>query len=117
MKHGIVGKKFSRSSGHRIAMSKNLMRSIVEFGSIVTTITKAKFIRPKVEKLITIAKDSENSLSAKKKLFSVLQSAKLVSKITELAKRNDKRNGGYSRIVKLGFRSGDKATTAVIEIL
>lgn len=98
-------------------MSINLMKSIVDFGQVVTTLTKAKFIRSKIERLITVAKNSETSLSSKKKLFSVLKSKTLVEKIFSIAERNKTRSGGYSRIVKLGFRSGDKADTALIELI
>ncbi|MCV3769258.1 MAG: 50S ribosomal protein L17 [Wolbachia pipientis] len=118
MKHGIKRRKLSRRTEHRLSMLKNLSISLINHEQIVTTLSKAKELRPYVEKFITIAKN-KNTLYGRRLLLSRLHNNELaVNKLlTVLASRYQNRNGGYSRIIKLNIRRGDCASMAVIELV
>ena len=109
-------KKLNRTSVHRKALIKNMLNSLIKYEQIITTLPKAKELKPKIDKVITIGKDAK--LSKKKDLFSKLQDQKSVKKVFDiLSKRQANRKGGYSRVLKAGFRSGDDAPLAVIELV
>ena len=94
----------------------NLPHSLIKYEQIITTLPKAKELKPQIDKVITIGK--KNILSNKKRLFSKLQDKKSVTKVfSELSKRYSSRKGGYSRVLKAGFRTGDDAPMAVIELV
>ena len=117
MRHRVVGKKLSRTTGHRKALLKNLASEIVIHGKIDTTLAKAKYVRPFVEKLITRAKlggTDENVRFLKSRLGSDEAVRKLV---TEVGPSNKKREGGYTKVIKTGNRNGDQAKTARIELV
>ena len=118
MKHGIKKRKFSRCTAHRLSMLKNLSISLINHEQIVTTLPKAKELRPYLEKFITIAKN-RNTLHGRRMLLSRLHSNKLVvdKLLTVLTDRYKDRKGGYSRIIKFGIRKGDCAPMAVIELV
>jgi len=116
MRHGISGRSFSRKSAHRKAMFDNLAHALIKHEQITTTLPKAKDLRPVVEKLITLGK--RGGLHARRQAISALQDAKIADKLfTSLAERYRDRNGGYTRIIKAGFRHGDAAAMAVIELV
>jgi len=116
MRHRIKGRKFNRRSSERKALFVSLAKSLLKYEQIVTTLPKAKDLRPIVEKMITLGKD--NTVASRRNLFSKLRDNSLVSKVFgALAERYAGRNGGYTRIVKCGFRQGDMAPMAVIELL
>ena len=116
MRHGIAGRKLNRKSSHRIALLKNLSKSLIVNEQIETTLPKAKDLRPFVEKILTMGKS--NTLHSKRKVLSYLGDQSLVNKVFDvLAKRYSKRNGGYVRIIKSGFRYGDSAPKAIIELV
>ena len=116
MRHNYSGRKLNRKTSHRIALLKNLSKSLIAHEQIETTLPKAKDLRPFVEKILTIGKN--NNLAAKRRVYSYLGDKKLVDKVFDvLAKRYQKRNGGYIRILKSGFRYGDSAPKAVIELV
>lgn len=116
MRHRIKGRKFNRRSSERKALFVSLAKSLLKYEQIVTTLPKAKDLRPIVEKMITLGKD--NTVASRRNLFSKLRDNGLVSKVFgSLAERYASRNGGYTRIVKCGFRQGDMAPMAVIELL
>ncbi len=116
MKHRIKGKKLNRTSSHRKALLKNLSQALIKHEQIVTTLVKAKTLKPYFDKLITIGK--KGNLSARRQAISKLGDFKLVEKLFSiLAKRYETRNGGYSRVLKAGFRYGDAAPMAVIELV
>lgn len=116
MRHGIAGRKLNRKSSHRIALLKNLSKSLIVNEQIETTLPKAKDLRPFVEKILTMGKS--NTLHSKRKVLAYLGDQSLVNKVFNvLAKRYSKRNGGYTRIIKSGFRYGDSAPTAIIELV
>jgi large subunit ribosomal protein L17 len=116
MRHGISGRSFSRKSAHRKAMFDNLAHALIKHEQITTTLPKAKDLRPVVEKLITLGK--RGGLHARRQALSMLQDAKVTDKLfTTLAERYGNRPGGYIRIVKAGFRYGDKAAMAIIELV
>ena len=116
MRHGISGRKLNRSTSHRKALFKNLSNSLITNEQIMTTLVKAKELRPFIEKLITIGK--KNTLHSRRKIFSVLRDQNNVKKICEvLSQRYIKRPGGYTRIIKAGYRYGDASPMAVIEFL
>ena len=116
MRHGIGYRKLNKTSEHRKALFKNMLNSLIKYEQIITTLPKAKELKPQIDKVITLGK--RNNLSCKKKLFSELQDEKSVKKVfEELSKRYNKRNGGYSRVLKAGFRTGDDAPMAVIELV
>jgi large subunit ribosomal protein L17 len=118
MKHGIKKRKLSRCTGHRVSMLKNLSISLINHEQIVTTLAKAKELRPYVEKFITIARN-KNNLHGRRLLLSRLHNDKLVvdKLLTILADRYQDRTGGYSRIMKFSTRKGDCAPMAVIELV
>ena len=116
MRHAFANKKLNRTSEHRKALLKNMLNSLIKYEQIITTLPKAKELKPQIDKVITIGK--KNLLSGKKRLFSKLQNSSSVKKVfEELSKRYSKRNGGYSRVLKAGFRTGDDAPMAVIELI
>ena len=116
MRHNLGYRKLNKTSEHRKALFKNMLNSLIKYEQIVTTLPKAKELKPLIDKVITIGK--KNDLTNKKKLFSKLQNQNSVKKVfDELSKRYSKRNGGYSRVLKAGFRTGDDAPMAVIELV
>ena len=116
MKHRIKGKKLNRTSSHRKALLKNMSQALIKHEQIVTTLVKAKTLKPYFDKLITIGK--KGNLSARRQAISKVGDIKLVEKLfSTLAKRYETRNGGYSRVLKAGFRYGDAAPMAVIELI
>ena len=116
MRHGIGYRKLNKTSEHRKALFKNMLNSLIKYEQIVTTLPKAKELKPQIDKVITLGKKS--NLSKKKRLFSKLQDQKSVKKVFEtLSKRYANRKGGYSRVLKAGFRTGDDAPMAVIELV
>ena len=116
MRHGMVNKKLNRTSEHRKALLKNMLNSLIKYEQITTTLPKAKFLKPQADKIITLGK--KESLQTTKLLMSKLQDTKSTNKVRKtLSKRYEKRNGGYTRIVKAGFRYGDNAPMAIIEFV
>ena len=116
MRHGMVNKKLNRTSEHRKALLKNMLNSLIKYEQIKTTLPKAKFLKPQAEKIITLGK--KDTLQTTKLLVSKLQDSKSANKVKKtLSKRYEKRNGGYTRIVKAGFRYGDNAPMAIIEFV
>jgi large subunit ribosomal protein L17 len=116
MKHKIKGRKLNRTSSHRKSLFMNLSNALLKHELIKTTLPKAKDLRPFIEKIITLAKI--DSLSNRRRALSILRDKELVSKLfSEIAPRVKDRNGGYTRIMKFGFRAGDKAPMAVIELV
>ena len=116
MRHRLGHKKLNRTSEHRKALIKNMLNSLVKYEQITTTLPKAKVLRPEAEKLITIGKN--DTLANTKRLISRLQNIDTVNKIRKtLSKRYLARKGGYTRIIKAGFRYGDNAPMAVIEFV
>ena len=116
MRHGIAKRKLNKTSTHRIAMLENMAVSLIMHETIKTTMPKAKELRPFVEKIITLGK--KNKQSSRILAFSSLRDKKAVSKVFEdLSKRFKDRNGGYCRIVKAGFRTGDNAPMAFIQFV
>ena len=116
MRHGFANKKLNRTSEHRKALLKNMLNSLIKYEQITTTLPKAKFLKPQADKIITLGK--KESLQTTKMLMSKLQNIESTNKVKKtLSKRYEKRNGGYTRIVKAGFRYGDKAPMAVIEFV
>ncbi len=116
MRHGVGYKKLNRTSEHRKALLKNMLNSLIKYEQITTTLPKAKFLKPQADKIITLGK--KDSLQNTKLLISKLQDAKSANKVKKtLSKRYLSRKGGYTRIIKAGFRYGDKAPMAVIEFV
>ena len=116
MRHGLANKKLNRTSEHRKALLKNMLNSLIKYEQIKTTLPKAKFLKPQADKIITLGK--KDTLSTTKTLVSKLQSIKSANKVKKtLSKRYEKRNGGYTRIIKAGFRYGDNAPMAIIEFV
>ena len=116
MRHAFANKKLNRTSEHRKALLKNMLNSLIKYEQIKTTLPKAKFLKPQADKIITLGK--KESLQTTKMLMSKLQNIESTNKVKKtLSKRYEKRNGGYTRIVKAGFRYGDKAPMAVIEFV
>ena len=116
MRHAFANKKLNRTSEHRKALSKNMLNSLIKYEQITTTLPKAKFLKPKADKIITLGK--KDNLKTTKMLVSQLQDIKLANKVKKtLSKRYEKRNGGYTRIIKAGFRYGDNAPMAIIEFV
>ncbi len=116
MRHNLGYRKLNKTTEHRKALFKNMLNSLIKYEQIITTLPKAKELKPQIDKVITIGKT--NDLNNKKKLFSKLQNQSSVKKVfNELSKRYSKRNGGYSRVLKAGFRTGDDAPMAVIELV
>ena len=116
MKHRIKGKKLNRTSSHRKALFKNMAQAIIKHEQIITTLPKAKTMKPIVDKLITLGK--KGSLHARRQAFSKLRDESMVAKLFgTLAPRYAERNGGYTRVLKAGYRYGDAAAMAVIELV
>ena len=116
MRHGIANRKLNRTSSHRLAMLENMAVSLIKNETIKTTLPKAKELRPFVEKIITLGK--KNKESSRSSAFNTLQDKEAVAKVfKELSVRYKDRNGGYCRIVKAGFRTGDNAPMAFIQLL
>ncbi len=116
MRHGFVNKKLNRTSEHRKALLKNMLNSLIKYEQIKTTLPKAKFLKPQADKIITLGK--KDSLHNTKILVSQLQDLKSANKVKKtLSKRYEKRSGGYTRIIKAGFRYGDNAPMAIIEFV
>ena len=109
-------KKLNRTSEHRKALIKNMLNSLVKYEQIITTLPKAKVLKPQADKLITLGK--KDSLQNIRRIISKLQDEGSASKVRRtLSKRYENRNGGYTRIIKAGFRYGDNAPMAVIEFV
>ena len=116
MRHGLTQKKLNRTSEHRKALLKNMLNSIIKYEQITTTLPKAKFLKPQADKIITLGK--KDTLQNTKLLISKLQDKNSANKVKKtLSKRYLNRKGGYTRIVKAGFRYGDKSPMAVIEFV
>jgi large subunit ribosomal protein L17 len=116
MRHGKVHRKFSRRSDHRRAMFANMCAALVKHEQIVTTLPKAKDLRPVVEKLVTLAKRGD--LHARRQAIAQMRDLPMVKKLFEvIGPRYKGRNGGYTRVLKSGFRYGDSAPIAVIEFV
>ena len=116
MRHGKSGRKLNRTASHRKALFSNMAASLIEHEQIVTTLPKAKELRPIVEKLVTLGKRGD--LHARRQAISAIRSDVLVRRLFDtIAPRYASRNGGYLRIMKAGFRHGDNAPMAVIEFV
>tara|TARA_Y100001958_G_scaffold59970_1_gene40362 strand:- start:2 stop:451 length:450 start_codon:yes stop_codon:yes gene_type:complete len=116
MRHSFSNKKLNRTSEHRKALLKNMLNSLIKYEQIKTTLPKAKFLKPQADKIITLGK--KVSLHNTKTLVSQLQDIKSANKVKKtLSKRYEKRSGGYTRIIKAGFRYGDNAPMAIIEFV
>lgn len=112
----MVNKKLNRTSEHRKALLMNMLNSLIKYEQIKTTLPKAKFLKPQADKIITLGK--KDSLQTTRLLVSKLQNSQSANKVKKtLSKRYEKRNGGYTRIVKAGFRYGDNAPMAIIEFV
>ena len=116
MRHKFGYRKLNRTSEHRKALFKNMLNSLIKYEQITTTLPKAKELKPKIDKVITLGK--KNNLASKKNLFAELQSKTSVDKLLKiLSQRYEKRKGGYSRVIRAGFRYGDYAPMAIIELV
>jgi len=116
MRHGMANKKLNRTSEHRKALLKNMLNSLIKYEQIKTTLPKAKFLKPQADKIITLGK--KDNLQNTKILISQLQDTISANKVKKtLSKRYEKRSGGYTRIIKAGFRYGDNAPMAIIEFV
>ena len=116
MRHKFGYRKLNRTSEHRKALFKNMLNSLIKYEQITTTLPKAKELKPQIDKIITLGK--RNNLQSKKSLFDELQSKSSVEKLSKiLSQRYEKRKGGYSRVIRSGFRYGDDAPMAVIELV
>jgi large subunit ribosomal protein L17 len=122
MRHGLGHRKLNRTAEHRKALFQNMLNSLIKYEQITTTLPKAKELKPLIDKVITIGKKNnfckKNNLSNKKRLFSKLQDKSSVVKVFDvLSARYLKRQGGYCRVLKAGFRYGDDAPMAIIELV
>ncbi|MEQ8447277.1 MAG: 50S ribosomal protein L17 [Pelagibacterium sp.] len=116
MRHGKAGRKLNRTSSHRKAMFKNMSASLIKHEQIVTTLPKAKELRPIVEKLITLGKRGD--LHARRQAIAQIGDETMVKKLFDiLGPRYKDRNGGYTRVLKAGFRHGDNAAVGIIEFV
>ena len=116
MRHKLGYRKLNKTSEHRKALFKNMLNSLIKYEQITTTLPKAEELKPKIDKVITLGK--KNTLQSKKYLFTELQSKTSVDKLLKiLSQRYGKRNGGYSRVIRAGYRYGDDAPMAVIELV
>ena len=116
MRHGKVHRKFNRTAEHRRAMFGNMVAALIKHEQIVTTLPKAKDLRPIVEKLVTLGKRGD--LHARRQAISQIRDIAMVKKLFEvIGPRYKERNGGYTRVLKAGFRHGDNAPAAVIEFV
>ena len=116
MRHKFGYKKLNRTSEHRKALIKNMLNSLIKYEQITTTLPKAKVLKPQADKIITLGK--KDTLQTTKMLVSQLQDTKSANKVKKtLSKRYSNRKGGYTRIIKAGFRYGDNAPMAIIEFV
>ena len=116
MRHGLAHRKLNRTSEHRKAMFANMASSLIEHEQIVTTLPKAKDLRPIIEKLVTLAKKGD--LASRRRAISKLRNVEMAKKLFDvLGPRYEERNGGYVRVMKAGFRHGDNAPMAFIEFV
>ena len=116
MRHKFAHRKLNRTSEHRKALFQNMLNSLIKYEQITTTLPKAKELKPKIDKVITLGK--RKNLQSKKDLFSKLQDKTSVDKLIKtLSQRYEKRKGGYSRVIRAGFRYGDDAPMAIIELV
>ncbi|WP_406853901.1 50S ribosomal protein L17 [Alsobacter sp. KACC 23698] len=116
MRHGFRGRRFNRSAEHRKAMFANMCQALIKHEQIITTLPKAKDLRPVIEKLVTLGKRGD--LHARRQAIAQIKDVQLVKKLFDvLGPRYAERNGGYTRIMKAGFRFGDNAAMAVIEFV
>ena len=116
MRHKLAYRKLNRTSEHRKALFSNMLNSLIKYEQIKTTLPKAKFLKPQADKIITLGK--KDTLHNTKTLISKLQDIKSANKVKKtLSKRYEKRTGGYTRIIKAGFRYGDNAPMAIIEFV
>ena len=116
MRHKYSGRKLNRTSSHRSAMFKNMMASLIEHEEIKTTVPKAKELRGFVERLITISK--VDTVAKRRIVFSRIRSKEAVAKLfNDLGPRFQKRPGGYLRVLKCGYRAGDKAPMAIVQLV
>ena len=116
MRHNLGYRKLNKTPEHRKALFKNMLNSLIKYEQITTTLPKAKELKPLIDKVITIGK--KNNLSNKKRLFSKLQDRNSVVKVFDvLSTRYQKRQGGYSRVLKAGYRYGDDSPMAIIELV
>ena len=116
MRHRLGYKKLNRTSEHRKALIKNMLNNLIKYEQIITTLPKAKVLKPQADKIITLGK--KKNLQNTRRLVSQLQDKINANKVIKtLSKRYEKRSGGYTRIVKAGFRYGDNAPLAVIEFV
>lgn len=116
MRHRLSGRKLNRTSAHRKALFNNMASALVKHEQITTTLPKAKELRPFVEKLVTLGK--RGGLHARRQVLSVVRDEKIADKLfTTLAQRYAERPGGYTRVLRAGFRTGDSAPMAVIEFV
>ena len=112
----MANKKLNRTSEHRKALLKNMLNSLIKYEQLTTTLPKAKFLKPQADKIITLGK--KENLHTTKMLMSKLQDITSANKVKKtLSKRYEKRSGGYTRIIKSGFRYGDNAPMAIIEFV
>ena len=112
----MANKKLNRTSEHRKALLKNMLNSLIKYEQIKTTLPKAKFLKPQADKIITLGK--KDTLQTSKMLISQLQDSNSANKVKKtLSKRYEKRSGGYTRIIKAGFRYGDNAPMAIVEFV
>ena len=116
MRHNLGYRKLNKTSEHRKALLKNMLNSLIKYEQIKTTLPKAKFLKPQADKIITLGK--KETLQTTKMLVSKLQDIKSANKVKKtLSKRYQNRKGGYTRIIKAGFRYGDNAPMAIIEFV
>ena len=116
MRHKFGYRKLNRTSEHRKALFKNMLNSLIKYEQITTTLPKAKELKPQIDKAITLGK--KNNLQSKKNLFAELQSKSSVDKLSKIfPQRYEKRKGGYSRVIRSGYRYGDDAPMAIIELV
>ena len=116
MRHKLGYRKLNRTSEHRKALFKNMLNSLIKYEQITTTLPKAKELKPKIDKVITLGK--KNNMQSRRSLYAKLQSKTSVEKLLKtLSQRYEKRQGGYSRVIRAGFRYGDYAPMAIIELL
>ena len=116
MRHKLAYRKLNRTSEHRKALFKNMLNSLIRYEQITTTLPNAKELKPKIDKAITLGK--KNNLQSKKDIFSQLQDKNSVDKLIKIfSQRYEKRKGGYSRIIRAGYRYGDDAPMAIIELI
>ena len=116
MRHKFGYRKLNKTSEHRKALFKNMLNSLIKYEQITTTLPKAKELKPQIDKVITLGK--KNNLQSKKNLFGELQLKSSVDKLSKtLAQRYEKRKGGYSRVIRSGYRYGDDSPMAIIELV